>query len=321
MRAFLAAVGLATLAWVAPTLAADGTMSVPPVKPLAPVTAALPAMPNAPAGAVAVLLDAIIAVGGKPLVEPIAWTVVKAEGGETVAQENGASPKFALAPGRYKVTAEIDQTKVTKELLVGTSSGKQTINLNAAYLTVKMIPYTGAPAIADDVTWELYVYAGGATENGKKIASATAPTEAYILPAGAYVVRGRYDASTADLVVPLQAGQGYNYTVNLYAGLLDARAVLPSGADLSGQVTWEILKAKPDQDGKRQQVAWITGKKHAFTLREGRYVVIARESNSSTMETVDIVPGKTKKLKLVLKPNVDQAPASPAIPTAATTGG
>ncbi len=330
---------LAALLLVSASAAAEraGLSSIPPVKPAVPATAQLAAPPAAGmassiavipplkptmlatatmAGGIAVRLDAIIAPGGKPIADTISWTVAKLEG-EVVASQTAAQAKFALAPGKYKVTVEYGHAKSTHDLVVGTSAGKQTFNLNAGYLTVKMIPHSGAPAIKDDVTWELYVYAGGKAENGTKLSTAVAPTQSYVLPAGAYVVRAQYEGTSADLVVPLAAGQGYDYTINLYAGILDARAVKPSGGDLTGEVRWEILRAKPDQDGHRQVVGWFIGPKHKFTLREGAYIVVARASNMSTMEPFEIKAGKVKKLKLVLKPGVDQAPVG-KVPAAAS---
>lgn len=299
------------------------SLPIPPVKPAVPATetAALPVVPPGPAapGAVAVQLEAIIAAGGKPMAEPIAWTVASAEklagqAEEVVASQVAARPKLSLLPGRYKVTAEYGLTKVTRDLVVGTAAGKQTVVLDAGYLTLRLIPHSGAKPIADDVDWELYVYAGGAAENGKKLLSASAPTQSYLLPAGAYVVRAHYEGATADLVVPLGAGQGYNYTINLYAGILDARAVKPSGGSLVSHVTWEIMKATPSEDGKRETVAWFIGDKGKVTLREGSYIAVARSSNMSNMEEFEIKAGRTKKLKLVLKTGINKVPAGAVAP-------
>jgi hypothetical protein len=306
----------------APAPAAAAPLSaVPPRKPPAPMLAALPgaSLPQgAPQGSRSVQFEAIIASGGRPIADKLLWTVTD-EKGTPVASETSARPKFALMPGTYKVTADMGVGKVTNDLVVGNVHGKQVVNLNAGYLAVKVIPHAGAPAIKDDVKWELYQYAKGKTENGKKLRSETAPTQSYLLPAGAYVVRAVFDGAQADLVVPLAAGQAYNYTINLYAGILDASAVKSGGGKLTGEVRWEVLRATPGADGVRDTVAWFIGPKKKFTLREGSYVVIARASNMSQMETIEVKAGKVKRLKLAMKPGVDEAPAVPA-PAAATSG-
>ncbi len=335
--AVMPSAGLATVARaelpipsVKPAAPARSAQSVPtvqsaqpaqPVQSDEPVLAALPGAvvpKDAPAGSRSVQFEAIIAQGGDVIADKLVWTVTD-EKGKPVVSETSARPKFVLLPGKYKVAAELTVGEVTNDLVVGNVHGKQVMTLNAAYLTVKVIPHAGAPAIKDDVEWELYAYAKGKTENGKKLLSETAPTQSYLLPAGAYVVRAKYDGAWADVVVPLEPGQGYNYTINLYAGTLTASATKAGGGKLTGEVRWEVLRANPGPDGSRETVAWFIGAKAKFTLREGSYVVIARASNMSRTETIEVKAGKVKKLTLAMKPGVDEAPAGKA-PAASTSG-
>ena len=131
-----------------------------------------------------------------------------------------------------------------------------------------------------------------------------------IVPAGHYLVRARYDASTADLVVPVIAGHSYKYTVNLYAGKVALSAVADPGAAIVGDVAWEIRRAKPNAAGEREVIAARVGSTGPLLLREGRYVAVARADGLAGETPFEVKAGNSQKIKVVLRPVEAVIPAA-----------
>jgi len=279
--------------------AADETAAVPKVPPVAPTST--------------VRLQAVIAAGAKPMREAIAWTVSRLDGGvgpQAVATQSAAAPQLDLAPGRYAVTARYGDAEVRDEIVVGAAETAHVVNLDAGHVRFGMIPYAGAPVIADDVTWEVYRYTKSGPSERNRVAVVVAPVHQFVLPAGHYLVRARYDASTADLVVPVIAGHSYKYTVNLYAGKVALSAVADPGAAIVGDVAWEIRRAKPNAAGEREVIAARVGSTGPLLLREGRYVAMARADGLAGETPFEVKAGNSQKIKVVLRPVEAVIPAA-----------
>src|SRR6185369_10414785 len=125
----------------------------------------------------------------------------------------------------YVVLAQNQGTAVKQTIFVGQSPVSENIVLGIAHVSVQLITSRGRTPLKEPVDWQLYTYQKGKTEGGTLIDKETAPMAHFSVPGGGYVVRAKYKDMTADLVMPLNSGQTYDYTINLYAGYAKFAAV------------------------------------------------------------------------------------------------
>ena len=267
-------------------------------------SAALPLASSATATA-RLKLDAVVAYGAQPIAEPLKWTIIRPASNagpeQILLTETSVSPQFDMAPGNYIVECTHKSMTVRQDVIVPQGNSKQTINFNAGFLTMSMIPHTGASPIATPILWEVFEYRKGGVTPDALITSASAAAQAFTLPAGAYVIRASYNGTTADLVVPLDPGRTYNYTINLYAGTIGIDAVAENGGSLDG-VVYEIYKAALDQNGQRPLVATYNAGASNILLREGSYILIAKTPGMEGQTAFQVVAAQNGTVKVVLKP-------------------
>lgn len=276
-------------------------------------TAAVPAQPPAPNGPLTkVTLSAVIAEGAKPMRDELLWIVARTDqgGAQVVATQTGAKPELSLAPGTYLVTAKFGTTEISNEIAIGSAAANHVFNLNSGVVRLRMIPNAGAPAVTGPVTWEVFEYSRSKPEDRKQVTVARAPQQEFVLAAGYYIVRAVYNDTTSELVVPVEAGHTYKYTVNLYAGHIGLAAVA-NGKAVSEPVAWEIVRATPNAHGELETVTADVSPGRTFTLREGSYIVRARTGDLIGEAPFEVQAGKTGAVKVQLKPAV----------TATTAGG
>lgn len=267
-------------------------------------SAALPvASSNAPTARLT--LDAVVAYGAAPISEAVAWKIIRPASNagpeQILLTQTSVSPQFDMAPGNYIVEATHASLTVRQDVIVPQGNSKQTINFNAGFVTMSMITHTGAPPVATPILWEVYEYRKGGVTPDALITSASAPAQAFTLPAGAYVVRATYNGTTSDLVVPLDPGRTYSYTINLYAGTIGIDAVAENGGSLDG-VVYEIYKAMLDQNGERPLVATYNAGASNIMLREGSYLLVAKSAGMQGQTSFQVQAETNSTVKVVLKP-------------------
>ncbi|WP_459859142.1 hypothetical protein [Dongia sp. agr-C8] len=168
-------------------------------------------------------------------------------------------------------------------------------------LTIGMIPNSGRGAISDPIAWQVFTYSKGVTENGQLVAEKTAPSATFNLPAGSYVIRAAYKGTQSDLVIPLAPNQSYTYTINLYAGNAKLSAANVGGTTMKKGVSWQIVRAKPAADGSYQLVTSSADASPQLLIREGNYLVVARQGDLWGVEKLSIKAGRTTTVKVKLK--------------------
>ncbi|MGH6932016.1 MAG: hypothetical protein ACREEE_06225 [Dongiaceae bacterium] len=265
-------------------------------------TPSSPGWADTPA-AVTVKFEAIIVKGAKPLTDNIAWTVEPAgKDGTPTQQASTASPEFSLIPGKYRVTAVLDHSKVMKDIVVAAGGGKQVIDLNSGHARLSMFPNTGAKPITEDISWEIFRYSKGEIDESRKVASFVMAAPTLTLPAGYYTVRARYQSTVTEMVMPITAGILYKYIVNLYAGKVSLTAIASNGKAVKDKVSWKILRATKSKSGERETLVTDTTAAPTIMLREGKYVVVVESAGQVGETPFEITAGKTKKVKVELKP-------------------
>lgn len=168
-------------------------------------------------------------------------------------------------------------------------------------LTIGMIPNSGRGAITDPIGWQVFTYSKGVTENGQLVAEKQAPSATFNLPAGSYVIRAAYKGTQSDLVIPLSPNQSYTYTINLYAGQAKLSAVNAGGTQLKKDVAWQIVREKPGADGSHQLVTTSADASPQLLVREGNYLVVARQGDMWGVEKLSIKAGRITTTKVTLK--------------------
>ena len=251
-----------------------------------------------------VTFNAAIGLDGKPLTEPVSWVITKLDKNGKPAkkptlEEKAAVLKTKLKPGQYQVMATAQKMAAKQTFTVGKEPVVRTVTLGMADINIKMITSKGRKPVKDPIQWEMLTYVKGGTDKGQRVSIVTAPTASFSVPAGGYVVRASYKGVTADLVVPLKAGQSYEYTLNLYAGYGEGAAF--SGKNKVQQdVVWQVVREKPNEKGEYELVTEQTAAEPTIMLREGKYLLIARYGDLWGMEKLNITAGEVSKVKVKL---------------------
>jgi hypothetical protein len=168
-------------------------------------------------------------------------------------------------------------------------------------LTIGMIPNSGRGAINDPIGWQVFTYSKGITENGQLVAEKTAPNATFNLPAGSYVIRAAYKGTQSDLVIPLAPNQSYIYTINLYAGNAKLSAANVGGTVLKKDVSWQVVREKPGADGSYKLVTTSGDASPQLLIREGNYLVVARQGDLWGVEKLSVKAGRITTVKVKLK--------------------
>ncbi len=250
-------------------------------------------------------LQAIVVTGANPIKDKLTWTVVRPASGDqpavAVARQTAAQPLFKLPPGDYLVEASWQGIRSQRPISIKASRPTTFVmNFNTGSIKIKMIPYTGAEVISTPVQWDIYPHKkglGGNLDPAMRVASVSSPQQQFTLPAGQYIVRASYSGTTADLVIPIEAGHTYKYTINLYAANVKLTPVGAKGED----IVWSVFRQKLDEHGNRTLVQTRTGGSPTLLLREGNYIVAARQGNLAGETLVQVAAGTTPKVKVTLK--------------------
>jgi hypothetical protein len=251
-----------------------------------------------------VTISATNGADGKAMTEPVTWTITKLDkngkpGKKPTVQEAAAVLKTKLKPGQYQVLGQAKGMAAKQTFTVGKEPVVRNVMFGMSEINIKMITSKGRKPVKDPIQWEMLTYVKGKPDGGKRVDIVTAPTATFVVPAGGYVVRATYKGTTADLVVPLTAGQAYDYTLNLYAGYTEA-AAFQGKTKVMQDVTWQVLREKPNEKGEHELVAEQTGSEPRIMLREGKYLLLARYGDKWGKERLNITAGEVAKVKIKL---------------------
>lgn len=257
-----------------------------------------------------VTINAANGADGKAMTEKISWTITKLDkngkpGKTPTVTEAAAVLKTKLKPGQYQVLGQAKGMAAKQTFTVGKEPVVRTVTFGMSEISIKMITSKGRKPVNDPIQWEMLTYVKGKPDGGTRVDIVTAPTASFVVPAGGYVVRASYKGTTADLVVPLKAGQAYDYTLNLYAGYTEAAAFNGKNKVMQ-DVTWQVLREKQNAKGEHELVAEQVGAEPKIMLREGKYLIIARYKDTWGKERLNVTAGEVAKVKIKLGKDTDQ---------------
>lgn len=251
-----------------------------------------------------VTINATNGMDGKAISEPVSWTVTKLDKNgkpskSPTVQQAAPVLKTTLKPGQYQVLGQAKGMLAKQTFTVGKEPVARTLTFGMSDISIKMIMSKGRKPVTESIQWELLTYVKGQPDKGKHVDMVTAPTAHFSVVAGGYVVRATYKGITADLVVPLRAGQAYDYTLNLYAGYADA-AAFNGSKKVMQKVTWQVVRQKPNEKGEYDLVTEVTSTEPKIMLREGKYLLIARFGDMWGKENLNVTASEVAKIKVKL---------------------
>lgn len=251
-----------------------------------------------------VTISATNGLNGKAMTEPVSWTITKLDKNgkpakKATIEEKAAILKTKLKPGQYQVLGQSKGVAAKQTFTVGKEPVVRTVTFGMSAINIKMITSKGRKPVTEPIQWEMLTYVKGQPTKGERVDIVTAPTASFTVPAGGYVVRASYNGTTADLVVPLKAGQSYDYTLNLYAGYTEAVA-LNGKNKVKQDVTWQVVRARPNDKGEYELVTEQTSPTPKIMLREGKYLLIARFGDMWGKEKLNVTAGELSKVKIKL---------------------
>lgn len=255
-----------------------------------------------------VTINATVGLNGKPLTEPVSWVITKLDKNGKPAkkptiEEKSAVLQTTLKPGQYQVVAQAKKMSAKQTFTVSKEPVTRTVVLGMAEISIKMITSKGRKPVKEPIQWEMLTYVKGDANKGQRVDIVTAPTASFSVPAGGYVVRASYNGVTADLIVPLNAGQSYDYTLNLYAGYGEG-AAFKGNSKIAQDVIWQVVREKPNEKGEFQLVAEQHSAEPKIMLREGKYILIARFGKLWGKEKLHVTAGEVAKVKVKLVEDV-----------------
>jgi len=251
-----------------------------------------------------VTINATNGADGKAITEPVSWVITKLDKNgkpskTPAVQEASAILKTKLKPGQYQVLGQAKGMAAKQTFTVGKEPVVRTVTFGMSEISIKMITSKGRKPVKEPIQWEMLTYVKGQPDKGERVDIVTAPTANFVVPAGGYVVRASYNGTTADLVVPLKAGQAYDYTLNLYAGYTEALA-FNGKTKIMQDVTWQVVREKPNEKGEYELVTEQHSPEPKIMLREGKYLLIARFGDMWGKERLHITAGELAKVKIKL---------------------
>jgi hypothetical protein len=181
-------------------------------------------------------------------------------------------------------TTQADSTAPPQQEPIPTGSGR-------IHGVIRLTP--GGPALSG--YWRIYKAEG--FDLGERQQVTYSAEGNLTLPAGHYVVEATSGNAAKQETLEIRPGETTTLEVILNAGRLrGVMKLTPSGPVVSGY--WRVYKAEGFDLGERQQVTYSS--EADFTLPGGRYVIEAASGNAAQQETVEVHPGETTKLEIVL---------------------
>lgn len=164
-----------------------------------------------------VVIDAVIAMGAPILEDVVSYRVERLEAGvpkEVVANYSGQEAALDLPQGRYRVTATYGETIVQDDIVINSAASNHTVNLNAGYIDLKVIPHIGGDPVATPIDWKILTF--GKNYQGKRELLHEFPGNPrpfVVLPAGWYIVQAWEGDKLTKHAIEVVPGATLKYTL------------------------------------------------------------------------------------------------------------
>lgn len=225
------------------------------------------------------------AVEGAGKADGVTWEVHRA-GGEYVATDYDAVPKFVLAAGEYKLTLTKGASKNEKSFsLVAGDSINVSMTLDVGKLAVSAVYAQSGPKVERGIAVEVRRPAKNDTEQPVWIATNYDAISQFDLPAGRYEVVVGVDYAKRIFPVEVKSGDTTRVNFNIEAGVLGTN--VPDGS------TVEIFEAERDINNQRTWIGTYYDAEKSVALNAGNYnVIVTTKGGKKTEHAIGVVSGK-----------------------------
>lgn len=226
------------------------------------------------------------------------WTVTPLDGQAAVTQSTGLDPSAVLAPGRYRVAAEIGTHAAETEVQVDVG-GTTTADLNLALGRLNMELLAGPEGAAmegTDLSWRVTPQAGG---DPIQIAASAQPT--LILPAGDYTVTAMLDGAELSTTASVTEGQATLASISLTAGTVTLEGTLgPDGPLIEDwrNAVWTVIPLKVIGNAAPALQDQAEARP-VLTLLPGEWQATLKSGSAITTQTFTVAPGGEQTIRLV----------------------
>lgn len=256
-----------------------------------------------------------LAAGLDPITdEGLTWTLSKAnpDGSEGEYVQTEYAPRLAIpaAPGQYLLV--VTHGAASRSVPVTVEKGKIAnldVVLDAGFV-VSEGKIGGSNAKAENVTWELR------PAQGDNVLTVYDPVPRFVVPAGDYTLKLSKGTASVSKAFTVTAGDTMNVALTLDAGRVIVTALYAAGGPpVKDELAVEI-RQPPAVDGDLGE--WVMtnyGPEIPFDLAAGPYDAIASVGKAVVTQRIEVKPGETKRIAVVLNAGVAgfKAPGSSAI--------
>lgn len=269
-----------------------------------------PPIPQDPPG---MLLRALIAANGPPLLKGLKWRVYRGnydQPGDEIYAGAAPQPAITAKPGKYTIEVKMGLASARREITVGSKRLiSVAIPLNLGRLRLS--------ALADDkrqpldrVTYTISKKLGAkTTEPWQILATSREKEPEYYLPAGHYTISAEQGLARVKRDIAIRVGETSVHRLLLNVGKLRLWASERAKASPLDQMLFLVYEDDPDAPNGYREVARSAANRPTFALPAGSYQVIARRGTAEQRERVTVTPGTLNTKRIALRSSTLQATA------------
>jgi hypothetical protein len=270
----------------------------PFINSYAPATGDLPLASSLGLGEVK--LTAQLTAKGADIGRGLVWRIFKPQAGPDgklplVAQAQGGSNVFELAPGSYLVHASFGRAGATKRITVGHDSKQESVVLDAGGLKLNAVLAGGKRIKPSLLKFDIYDAKADAKGHHVLIAPNVSPTTVVRLNAGNYQIVSTYGSVNAVTRsdIRVEAGKLVEATIEHHAAELTMKLVREPGGEAMADTSWSIVSDSGDP------VREVVGAYASMVLAEGEYTIIAKNRDKLYQRDFKVESGQNQEVDVV----------------------
>ena len=188
---------------------------------------------------------------------------------------------------------------VTSETAAESGGGQGQVEDGRGWVRLQVVPHGGAAPLTSAIDWQILTFGRDATGRRQLVAEAKGPQPELALPEGFYLAQAQTRDALVKHTIEVAAGRSYSYTLDMNAGAVAVSAVRGrGGGPVRETVDWQVFKA--GDTAYSQAVTTRRAADGRFLLRQGRYVILARQGQWRGRANVEVRAGNERRLTVEL---------------------
>ena len=225
-----------------------------------------------------------------------------ADGQRKQVTYGGGKPKFKLPAGAYYITAKVGDALIGREIEITAGEAVDVALILNAGVLVPTAYYAEGEEPVKDAYFRVYEQAQNADGQRKQVTYGGGKPK-FKLPAGNYYITAKVGDALIGRDVEVTGGEATEVSLVLGAGVLIPTAHFTQGGDPAKGAYFRVYEAEPGVDGQRKQVTYGGGKPK-FKLPAGTYYITAKIGEAIVGQNVEVVPGQSTDVAIVLEAGV-----------------